>query len=135
MPTPLAQLLTENKPAYPTAGATFGESCSQLRRLGLSLDPAHTSDPQWTYQRVEHVKQTLLHRDPKLGGMGDKLKKLVNHPLALQMACQSQVMISVWTRHVEGIVGGITQDGMGACLAHTWLSLELLLSVSLSWAS
>jgi hypothetical protein len=58
------------------------------------------------------VHNALLEQLSKLAGKSDDLKKIVEHPLALQMTCQTNVMRSVWTDQIQPITSEFTGDGM-----------------------
>jgi hypothetical protein len=46
---------------------------------------------------------------------------IVEHPLALQMTSQADVIISVWTDQIQPIAAELTWDGMGVGLGHLWM--------------
>jgi hypothetical protein len=134
MPLEDVQVLAQNLPPLPSVGPSFGEECSQLHVLA-KVHSAHSIHEPWSFNQVGVVHNALLEQFPKLAGKSDDLKKIVEHPLALQMTCQTNVMISVWTDQIQPIASEFTGDGMGVGLGHLWMSVELLRLVSnTSWS-
>jgi hypothetical protein len=119
------QVLSQNLPPLPSVGPSFGEECSQLHVLA-EVHSVHCATEAWTCHQVGLVRNALLEQFPKLAGKCDEFKSIVEHPLALQMTCQTDVMISVWTDQIQPIAGEVTAAGMGVGLGHLWLSIELL---------
>ncbi|KAG9085483.1 hypothetical protein FRC06_003581, partial [Ceratobasidium sp. 370] len=111
LPPEYAQLLSENEAPYPTSGPTFGEECSQLHTLALSLGKNGTQC--FTYQDMQKVRGIVVSRQKNLATYSDAGKRVINHPLLLQMACQNPVMIPVWSQHLMGASEGLVRDGMG----------------------
>jgi hypothetical protein len=131
MPLEDVQVLSQNLPPLPSVGPSFGEECLQLHILA-QVHSAHTTHGPWTCGQVMVVRNALLEQFPKLAGKSDDVKKIVEHLLALQMTCQADVMISVWTDQIQPIAAELTRDGMGVGLGHLWMSVELWHLVRLS---